>query len=320
MPADFTYPVGATRPTDLWVPYVVPADERIRNPQSGEHLSPDDRAAETGRFSSAGPGADGPGCRGTREGPSGVEQGLTDRCASASRSHRRRQHEILDADAAWGGRDRAADRVRERREPAPRARQRARARGRHPRGARRQPMAARSSAHGREPRAVDCRYGARHGPRVVGGAGPEERDARGRAARQPDRDRPARAGCGRGPCARDRASLRRRSGAAAVEAGPGERVEGGRARQRRRPASAHAQRAGRHRSGAGGRPARRRGALHRQLHHAHAHRPGLQSGERADGAGVAAVRTGQAARRFVTSFHRRSSSASARPRAWSTRR
>ena len=33
MPADFTYPVGATRPTDLWVPYVVPADERIRNPQ-----------------------------------------------------------------------------------------------------------------------------------------------------------------------------------------------------------------------------------------------------------------------------------------------
>ena len=33
MPADFMYPVGATRPTDLWVPYVVPADERIRNPQ-----------------------------------------------------------------------------------------------------------------------------------------------------------------------------------------------------------------------------------------------------------------------------------------------
>ena len=33
MPADFAYPVGATRPTDLWVPYVVPADERIRNPQ-----------------------------------------------------------------------------------------------------------------------------------------------------------------------------------------------------------------------------------------------------------------------------------------------
>jgi putative ABC transport system permease protein len=32
MPADFTYPVGATRPTDLWVPYVVPANERLRNP------------------------------------------------------------------------------------------------------------------------------------------------------------------------------------------------------------------------------------------------------------------------------------------------
>lgn len=32
MPPDFQYPVGAARPTQLWVPYVVPADERIRNP------------------------------------------------------------------------------------------------------------------------------------------------------------------------------------------------------------------------------------------------------------------------------------------------
>jgi putative ABC transport system permease protein len=32
MPADFEYPIGATRPTDLWVPYVVPPNERIRNP------------------------------------------------------------------------------------------------------------------------------------------------------------------------------------------------------------------------------------------------------------------------------------------------
>jgi putative ABC transport system permease protein len=34
MPAEFQYPVGAPRPTDLWVPYVVPSDERIRNPKS----------------------------------------------------------------------------------------------------------------------------------------------------------------------------------------------------------------------------------------------------------------------------------------------
>jgi putative ABC transport system permease protein len=34
MPADFAYPIGAVRPTELWVPYVVPASERIRNPQS----------------------------------------------------------------------------------------------------------------------------------------------------------------------------------------------------------------------------------------------------------------------------------------------
>ncbi|HVJ27866.1 MAG TPA: ABC transporter permease, partial [Vicinamibacterales bacterium] len=33
MPADFKYPIGAARQTELWVPYVVPADERVRNPQ-----------------------------------------------------------------------------------------------------------------------------------------------------------------------------------------------------------------------------------------------------------------------------------------------
>jgi putative ABC transport system permease protein len=32
MPADFGYPVGTLRPTDLWIPYVVPATERVRNP------------------------------------------------------------------------------------------------------------------------------------------------------------------------------------------------------------------------------------------------------------------------------------------------
>jgi len=34
MAPDFEYPVGAARPTDLWVPYVVPADERIRDPDN----------------------------------------------------------------------------------------------------------------------------------------------------------------------------------------------------------------------------------------------------------------------------------------------
>jgi putative ABC transport system permease protein len=32
MPPEFEYPVGSTRPTDMWVPYVVPAEERTRNP------------------------------------------------------------------------------------------------------------------------------------------------------------------------------------------------------------------------------------------------------------------------------------------------
>jgi putative ABC transport system permease protein len=34
MGPEFEYPVGSTRPTEMWVPYVVPADERIRNPRS----------------------------------------------------------------------------------------------------------------------------------------------------------------------------------------------------------------------------------------------------------------------------------------------
>ena len=32
MPVGVTYPVGAVRPTDLWVPYVVPESQRIRRP------------------------------------------------------------------------------------------------------------------------------------------------------------------------------------------------------------------------------------------------------------------------------------------------
>ena len=34
MDPEFAYPIGSARPTDLWVPYVVPADEKIRNPNN----------------------------------------------------------------------------------------------------------------------------------------------------------------------------------------------------------------------------------------------------------------------------------------------
>ena len=34
MPADFAYSVGSVRPTDIWLPYVVPPDERTRNPDN----------------------------------------------------------------------------------------------------------------------------------------------------------------------------------------------------------------------------------------------------------------------------------------------
>ena len=33
MPPAFAYPVSSARPTDLWVPYVVPANQRVRNPR-----------------------------------------------------------------------------------------------------------------------------------------------------------------------------------------------------------------------------------------------------------------------------------------------
>ena len=32
MPPDFSYPVGAARPTDIWIPYVVPEADRLRHP------------------------------------------------------------------------------------------------------------------------------------------------------------------------------------------------------------------------------------------------------------------------------------------------
>ena len=34
MPADFAYPVSVTQPTELWIPYVVPSDERVRDPNN----------------------------------------------------------------------------------------------------------------------------------------------------------------------------------------------------------------------------------------------------------------------------------------------
>ena len=34
MDPEFAYPVGSPRPTEMWVPFVVPADERIRNPNN----------------------------------------------------------------------------------------------------------------------------------------------------------------------------------------------------------------------------------------------------------------------------------------------
>ena len=39
MPPEFTYPIGALQPTEVWLPYVVPADERVRGDSQSYYLS-----------------------------------------------------------------------------------------------------------------------------------------------------------------------------------------------------------------------------------------------------------------------------------------
>ena len=72
-----TSPIRSARhaPTDIWVPYVVPADQRMRDPQQRRQLPAGHRAAEARRVARAGAGADGSDRRRARAGESGLEQG-----------------------------------------------------------------------------------------------------------------------------------------------------------------------------------------------------------------------------------------------------
>ena len=63
MPPDFAYPVGAARPTDIWIPYVVPAEPADPRSEPAHQLPAGHRAAEAGRVARAGAGADGSGRR-----------------------------------------------------------------------------------------------------------------------------------------------------------------------------------------------------------------------------------------------------------------
>ncbi len=156
----FPVPVGAVRPTDLWVPYVVPQEERIRNPNTRSiylsaiarlkpGVSVQQAQAQMDQIAKALETAHPVWNKDNQVG-----------CAAAARSPGRRTHQVLDADAPRRGRDRAADCLRERREPAAGACHVARARGRHPRRAGGGPVAARAPADGRESCPLDCRHGA----------------------------------------------------------------------------------------------------------------------------------------------------------------
>ena len=82
MPPEFEYPVGAARPTDSSCPYVVPPDERVRDPhrisiylQSVARLKPGVTLAQA-------QAQDGSDRRGAPAGESGVEQGHARRRAA----------------------------------------------------------------------------------------------------------------------------------------------------------------------------------------------------------------------------------------------
>ena len=122
MPPDFAYPVGAARATDIWVPYVVPSDQRMRDPRSRirylqviARLKPGvsvvQAQAQMDQVAAAIERANPVWNKDSRIGV----RPLVDHLVGARIA-------VVDADAARRGRCRPADRVRERREPAARAR------------------------------------------------------------------------------------------------------------------------------------------------------------------------------------------------------
>ncbi len=185
---------------ELWtVVGVMPTGLRDPRPHldvGDASVSTQHAAARAWRLPAAGRGPDEAGCR--RRGGAGrpgsggrgpgarvsrLQQGADgDRRAAARHDGRQRSQDHLDA-VPRRGRLRAADLLRERRQPAAGAGDRAGARAGGPLGARRRPPPHHPAAAHRERRAVDHRRRARHRRRRRDSAGGAGADSRGPAAR-----------------------------------------------------------------------------------------------------------------------------------------
>ena len=234
MPPEFAYPVGAAARHGHLGAVRGAGRSADPNPQSFARYLRSDSATCRPACRWSRPGADGRVGAGRRARQPAVEQEPRDRRRPARRPHRRRAHAVVDADAARRRRHRPAHRLRQHRQSAAGPRRHASARDRHPRDARRRPLAAGAATADRKSRPLDGRHGAGRGRRLLGHPDSESRRiSDDDPTRRGDRAEPARAGRGRAAVAGDgrrssgscrrcraRASIWRRRSRAAVRAAP----------------------------------------------------------------------------------------------------
>ena len=191
MPPSFAYPVGAIRPTEVWIPNVFRADERVRANEYSYRLQVIGRLRDGTSLEQAQAQMNQITARLAAETPRWFEDRVA-RVAAASRvSDAGRPH--LDAHAPRSGGLRPAHRVREPGHADAGPAQRAQPRARHPVGDRRLALGSRPGPARGKPSPVARRGRARRVRRVAGRGGASVRHPGGRAACRGHRRRSARA-------------------------------------------------------------------------------------------------------------------------------